>query len=180
MKPSGFTVWHLYSCSRLRKAITTAVNEKKKRKKILPAAWGAYPAWPCCQYLSILSMALEMQCRSMRWEWDGLHQKILIKGWKLNHFYCLPHSSGSNNNCGRRLNWGDLTWTWSLTLNGSRPSDNDVSCRICQLLFLKFHSPRLFIQLRFQPTSPELLWVWVAGGSITERSSPLLRKTPGG
>lgn len=32
MKPSGFTVWHLYSCSRLRKAITTAVNEKKKKK----------------------------------------------------------------------------------------------------------------------------------------------------
>lgn len=180
MKPSGFTVWHLYSCSRLRKAITTAVNEKK-RKKNPSCCLRGLSSLALLSIFSILSMALEMQRSSMRWEWDGLHQKILIKGWKLNHFYCLPHSSGSNNNCGRRLNWGDLTWTWSLTLNGSRPSDNDVSCRICRLLFLKFHSPRLFIQLRFQPTSPELLWFSVAGGSITERSSPfLLRKTPGG
>lgn len=35
MKPSGFTLRHLYSCSRLGKAITTAVKEKKS---ILPAA----------------------------------------------------------------------------------------------------------------------------------------------
>lgn len=40
--------------------------KKKGKKKILPAASGADPAWPCCQYRSILSMALEMQCRSMR------------------------------------------------------------------------------------------------------------------
>lgn len=32
MKPSGLALQHLYSCSRLRKAITTAVNEKKREK----------------------------------------------------------------------------------------------------------------------------------------------------
>lgn len=63
MKPSGFTLRHLYSCSRLGKAITTAVKEKKV-SCLLPE--GAYPAWPCRQYCSILSMALEMQRRSMR------------------------------------------------------------------------------------------------------------------
>lgn len=148
----------------------------KKKGGKMPAASGAYPARPCCQYRSILSMALEMQCRSMRWEWAGLHQKILIKGWKLNHFYSRLHTSGSKNNCRRRLNWGDLTWTWSLTLNGSHPSDNDVSCKICLLLFLKPHSARHFYPAALPVYITEAALVLVAGGIIAQRSSLFLLK----
>lgn len=69
-------------------------NSCKRKKKSCLLPEGAYPAWPCRQYCSILSMALEMQCRSMRWEWARLHEKILIKGWKLNHFSAFFTAGG--------------------------------------------------------------------------------------
>lgn len=54
-KPSSLSRWHFIFMFTVEKAVTKAV---KNCNSFLSIAWGAYPALPCHQYCSILSIAL--------------------------------------------------------------------------------------------------------------------------
>lgn len=100
---------------------------------------------------------------------QDIDQRVKIKP------FLVPSSQqGSKNNCRRRLNWGDLTWTWSLTLSGSPPSDNNVSSSKICLLVSEISQSKAFYPAAVPAYIPETALVLVAGGRIPLRSSPFL------